>query len=291
MTSISSNANGKSPAGSLPRSQRFLRMLPTPFLKLTNATFLGGMHRNSPKSSGKTRKGGDSTMASTMASTVTSPRPSMSRNGMASPYQSPFSPPRGGSIDRGGQQQSSPRLEDMAPMPTDQDMAAAVLFAGRRPETPRTQTTRPGTPSIRPSASMLTSQEPFDRLRQYDQCLTPAVWELATRKSNPAVDLVVCLERNYPIGFQYSDISRSVIIHHGSKDSRVPLENIKWLGARMRKADVRVVEGGGHGLMASAGVMGQVLTEMAQDRERGVSGSDHLEPSRHLSAGKGEPLL
>ncbi len=108
-----------------------------------------------------------------------------------------------------------------------------------------------------------------ERERQitYDTRLTHAIWELATTNSNPAVDLLVCLERRQTIGFRYVDITRAVVIHHGSRDSRVPVENVKWLGRLMRRCEVRVLEGEGHGLMASASVMGNVLTEVAKEWE------------------------
>jgi pimeloyl-ACP methyl ester carboxylesterase len=63
------------------------------------------------------------------------------------------------------------------------------------------------------------------------------------------------------------DINRAVVIHHGSKDNRVPVENVKWLGKMMRRCEVRILEGEGHGLMASAAVMGGVLTEIAREWE------------------------
>lgn len=63
------------------------------------------------------------------------------------------------------------------------------------------------------------------------------------------------------------DVTRAVVIHHGAKDTRVPVENVRWLGKMMRRCEVRVLEGEGHGLMASAGVMGGVLTEMAGEWE------------------------
>jgi hypothetical protein len=47
----------------------------------------------------------------------------------------------------------------------------------------------------------------------------------------------------------------------------VPVENVRWLGGMMRRCEVRVLDGEGHGLMASASVMGGVLTEMAKEWE------------------------
>lgn len=108
-----------------------------------------------------------------------------------------------------------------------------------------------------------------DKQRQetYDTRLTHAIWDLATTGANPAVDLLVCLERRHTIGFRYVDITRPVVIHHGSRDTRVPVENVKWLGKTMRRCEVRVLEGEGHGLMASAAVMGTVLMEISKEWE------------------------
>ena len=105
------------------------------------------------------------------------------------------------------------------------------------------------------------------RQQDFDERLTFAIWDRATAHANPATDLIVCLETKQTIGFRYEDINRSVVIHHGSKDSRVPADNVRWLGRLMRKCEVRILEGEQHGLMASAQVMGNVLTEMASDWE------------------------
>ena len=106
-----------------------------------------------------------------------------------------------------------------------------------------------------------------DRELEYEYRLIHAIWDAATTNANPAVDLLVCLERRQEIGFRYADINKEVVIHHGSKDNRVPVENIEWLGGRMRRCEVRVLEGEGHGLMASAKVMSDVLTEIAEEWE------------------------
>ena len=105
------------------------------------------------------------------------------------------------------------------------------------------------------------------RQQEFDERLTFAIWDRATANANPARDLVVCLETKQAIGFRYEDINRAVVIHHGSKDSRVPVDNVRWLGRLMRRCEVRILEGEQHGLMASAQVMGNVLTEMASDWE------------------------
>lgn len=106
-----------------------------------------------------------------------------------------------------------------------------------------------------------------ERQISYDTRLTYAIWDLATTGANPAVDLLVCLERRHTVGFRYVDITRPVVIHHGSRDNRVPVDNVRWLGKTMRKCEVRVLEGEGHGLMASATVMGNVLMEISKEWE------------------------
>ena len=116
----------------------------------------------------------------------------------------------------------------------------------------------------------------------YDTRLTHAIWDLATSGANPAVDLLVCLERRHTIGFRYVDITRAVVIHHGSKDTRVPVENVRWLGKTMRRCEVRVLEGEGHGLMASAAVMGGVLMEIAREWE------DWMKVTSITAAGKSD---
>ena len=80
----------------------------------------------------------------------------------------------------------------------------------------------------------------------------------------------MCLERTRGIGFRYVDITRAVVMHHGARDTRVPIDNVRWLAGLMKRCEVRVLEGEGHGLMASAAVMGGVLTEMAREWDEWV---------------------
>ena len=117
------------------------------------------------------------------------------------------------------------------------------------------------------AAATASAEDESARERQtvLDTRLTHAIWELATTNANPAVDLLVCLERRHAIGFRYVDITRPVVIHHGSRDSRVPVDNVRWLAKMMRRCEVRVLEGEGHGLMASAFVMGGVLMEIGKE--------------------------
>ena len=217
----------RSPARSLTYSQRFLRTLPTTFLKAANSTFLSA------------------TSASVTTSLPRTPRRSKRKSVIWGSAAAPDIQEFGNGDDRNTSLSPKFRNNEMEDFSKE-----------NRPPTRRVPT---------PSNGRSTAQAEKERRLAYDARLTEAIWDAATTGANPAVDLLVCLERRQPIGFRYVDITRSVVIHHGSKDSRVPVENAKWLGKTMRRCEVRVLEGEGHGLMASAGVMGNVLMEMAQE--------------------------
>lgn len=212
------------PVSALPYSQRFLRSLPTPFLRAANSSFL--------------------------STTSTSIGTRLSKSPRHSKHKSI-------GLETAGRTNERSRVSSSAPDYgcTEASISKeAVLLDGNR-------TNKRG---IDPSTSGSAKRESE---LIYDSLLTEAIWNAATVGANPAVDLLVCLERPQSIGFRYVDITRSVVIHHGSKDSRVPVENVKWLGKTMRKCEVRILEGEGHGLMASAAVIGGVLTEMATEWE------------------------
>lgn len=215
------------PAKSLPYSQRFLRSLPTTLLKAANSNFLSA------------------TSASVTTSLPKSPRHSKRKSFIWGGAGAPDVQESANGDDRDTPLSSKFRNSEMANFSIE-----------NRPPDRHVSTPTNGRP---------TAQMERERRSVYDARLTEAIWDAATTGANPAVDLLVCLERRLPIGFRYVDITRSVVIHHGSKDSRVPVENVKWLGQTMRRCEVRVLEGEGHGLMASAGVMGNVLMEMAQE--------------------------
>jgi len=125
----------------------------------------------------------------------------------------------------------------------------------------------------------------------YDSTLTHRIWTLATANANPAVDLIVCLERRQTIGFRYIDITRSVVLHHGRRDTRVPVENVRWLGGMMKRCEIRILEGEGHGLMASAGVMAEVLGEVGREWEdwrEVVEGKERRNLNFNLTLKRGE---
>ncbi|KAL2067276.1 hypothetical protein VTL71DRAFT_1700 [Oculimacula yallundae] len=236
------------PANSLPTSQRILRALPTPILKAANSSFMSAtsssITSSLPKSKNRKRKStGRDTPAPPGKSTVTPGVDKENHGRNSTIYPDPSEP---GALERAAKD------------PTDPNNEAAIIAA---------------------AANTLADKE---RQMNYDTRLTHAIWDLATSGANPAVDLLVCLERRHTIGFRYVDITRAVVIHHGSKDTRVPVENVRWLGKTMKKCEVRVLEGEGHGLMASAAVMGGVLMEIAREWD------DWMRVTGNVSNGKSE---
>jgi pimeloyl-ACP methyl ester carboxylesterase len=225
--------NVSPPANSLPTSQRILRALPTPMLKVANSKFMSAtsssITSSLPKkqSRNKRKSTGRETPAPSGRNTVT-PGPEREYGRNSTVYPDP---------------NETSNLEKAAKDITDPNHEAAVLAV---------------------AANDLADKE---RQVTYDSRLTHAIWDLATSGANPAVDLLVCLERRHTIGFRYVDITRPVMVHHGSKDTRVPVENVRWLGKTMKRCEVRVLEGEGHGLMASAVVMGNVLMDIAREWE------------------------
>lgn len=222
------------PATALPYSQRLLRALPTPILKVANSRFMtatsASITSSLPKSSRKPKR------RSTVGREAT-----------------PIPPEAGGTTAANGQGKTSttPRKQH-PPLPTQEGPGAVTSSASSVAA------------GVTPDNASISEQE---RRTEYDNRLTHAIWELATSCANPAVDLLICLERRRAIGFRYVDINRAVVIHHGSRDTRVPVDNVRWLGKTMRRCEVRVLEGEGHGLMASATVMGNVLMEVAKEWE------------------------
>lgn len=221
------------PANSLPTSQRILRALPTPMLKVANSSFM-----------------------SATSSSITSSLPKQRRNKRKSTGRDTPAPSGRSTVTPGLDKENHGRNSTIYPDPSE---ASNMEKAAKDTSDPNHEAA-----VLAAAANTLA-----DKARQttYDTRLTHAIWDLATSGANPAVDLLVCLERRHTIGFRYVDITRPVIIHHGSKDTRVPVENVRWLGKTMKRCEVRVLEGEGHGLMASAVVMGGVLMDIAREWE------------------------
>ncbi|KAI9722239.1 MAG: hypothetical protein M1812_001711 [Candelaria pacifica] len=232
---------GSAPTGAVPTSQRILRALPTPFLRAINSSFMSAtsasINSSLPKSPRRNKRN---------VSNTSSGRETPTHSGRDAPAPA--------------------NLRD--PLLRDHSCVFSCNGEAKSPST--AAATHPATPQSAETkfyAAMTTNILEKERQTLYDKRLTHAIWDLATTSANPAVDLLVCLERRQAIGFRYVDITRSVVIHHGSKDSRVPVDNVKWLGKTMRRCEVRILEGEGHGLMASATVMGSILMEMAKEWE------------------------
>ncbi|KAJ5698444.1 hypothetical protein N7462_000449 [Penicillium macrosclerotiorum] len=237
---LSSIGSQKDPAptNAVPYSQRILRALPTSILKVANTSFMSAtsasITTSLPKSPRRSKKKPTKeTAKETAKEDLVPPIPDVP-SGIANDAQA--------------------QPDGLAPLGSSAKLSN-ISHAGSR-KSDATLGSRAKSP-----------EEERERQRDYDTRLTHRIWELATANANPAVDLLICLERRQTIGFRYVDITRSVVIHHGSKDTRVPVENVQWLGKTMRRCEVRILEGEGHGLMASAGVMGSVLTEIAKEWE------------------------
>ncbi|KAL1975634.1 hypothetical protein VTN31DRAFT_4026 [Thermomyces dupontii] len=215
------------PNNAVPYSQRILRALPVPFLKVANSSFMSAtstsLTTSLPKSPRRAKRKSISREFPTKL--------------LADSHQTDAA--QGQDQPNGDHTSSNPSDPNSNTNLTTNDAAAAAAAAAAARE----------------------------RQQEYDTRLTYRIWELATTNANPAVDLLVCLERRQTIGFRYVDINREVVIHHGSRDTRVPVDNVRWLGKTMRRCEVRVLEGEGHGLMASAIVMSNVLSEIAKEWE------------------------
>lgn len=213
------------PSNAVPYSQRILRALPPSVLKVANASFL------------------TATSGSLTSNLPKSPRRHKRKGG-------------GGGQEGGSKEPSSSSSQKTSSQTATNASGTTNKSNSANDEESKKQESQNTTTR---------SEEERERQLDFDMGLTYKIWELATTNANPAVDLLVCLERRQKIGFRYSDINRAVVIHHGSRDNRVPVDNVRWLGKMMRRCEVRVLEGESHGLMASAAVMSGVLMEVAKE--------------------------
>ena len=232
------------PSAAIPYSQRFLRSLPTTFFRAANSNFLG-----------------------VTSNSLTTSLPRTPKKKQKKLNTRSVTPTPGESLTNGNNSKDIPSSIEK---PDLHITTNGTDKENRPPFTTSLSTPIINTPSPidrKPSTTSDLATEKAARRSSYENRLASRIWDLATTNANPAIDLIVCLERRQPIGFRYVDITRSVVIHHGSKDSRVPVENVKWMGGKMRRCEVRILDGEGHGLMASAAVMGRVLMEMASEWE------------------------
>ncbi|KAK4560578.1 hypothetical protein LTR86_005775 [Recurvomyces mirabilis] len=277
------------PAGALPRSQRLLRVLPTSFLKAANSSFMTATSASlKPASKRQLQAARDRAREQSLSPTRVTERPGTANRPDYHRRESLML-----------MDQFMPTINPLEnfPIPIAEEAGVLDLGEGRRGSLFLGATATPTDPSFEFAQAGLNAAEHAERERQveYTSRLTLRTWERATRDSNPATDLLVCLERNREIGFKYTDVSRQVVITHGSEDKRVPLANVKWLSGQMNAravsggwnsfgsteqipqsregwydarssrggCELRVLEREEHGLMASAPIMSDVLTEIA----------------------------
>lgn len=279
LEAISHPAASAPPANPLPRSQRFLRVLPTPFLKAANTSFMTATSTSLKPAS---RRKGDS------SNTRTPPRRGA---GAAQSPSTPSRPPSRGNRPDYNRRESMMLMDQYMPSTTPLESFPIPSKGMEENDLVLSATAVPTDPSFTYASTGLNAAEHAETQRQseYTSRLTQSTWDLATRDSNPATDLVVCLERNRDVGFRYTDVTREVVITHGADDKRVPIANVKWLAEQMNRralslqlgndgresreawadpaskggCEVRVLPGEGHGLMASPVIMSDVLTEIA----------------------------
>ncbi|KAF8420872.1 Alpha/Beta hydrolase protein [Tirmania nivea] len=222
----------KGKVGTLPTAQRILRALPTPILRVANSSF----------------------MTATSSSLTTSLPKSQNRKKRKE---------REKDRDRTGDEYNMTKVGENGS--SERESSAGSDNENIKGNSKKGNTFSQDLSNEEAAMLRAAAEAEADRERQltYDERLTHAIWMLSTRGANPAIDLLVCLERTRPVGFRYVDIMKDVVIHHGTKDNRVPIENVRWLGRMMRRCEVRELKSEGHGLMASAAVMGSVLEEIA----------------------------
>jgi pimeloyl-ACP methyl ester carboxylesterase len=282
-----SSASSSSPGAVLPRSQRLLRVLPTPFLRAANSTFMASATASLGKSANKRKPSGAGIWPSS-PDTAEFPRQGAKRPTTSDGDRPDF------------HRRESLLLMDQY-MPNTNPMENFMLRGKTsRANSPHKRdeslfmsaTATPADPAFTYASTALNAAEHSERERQviYTSRLTQRTWEYAIRDSNPATDLLVCLERHRQVGFRYTDVTAAVIITHGAEDKRVPVNNVRWLGDQMNRnmaspasrggaagsprdlydqemggggCEVRVLEDEGHGLMASPTIMGNLLTEIS----------------------------
>ena len=260
-------------AANLPTSHKILSFLPASFMKAANSRFLSATSASiEPRTRKDRKKDGLSAADLALDAEMFSHEASLSSADIAHSHNSMLPTP-----------ESLPPENTRALQDPNQNIscyqAEQVLRSPPRSPTPGAPqrsstlsiapTTNSGTrtPSHPTQRTVLTLQA---RQKLYDTNLTHRTWALATLNANPAVDLIICLERKRPIGFRYTDITRAVVVHHGGNDTRVPLENVQWLSTAMRRCELRILEDEGHGLMASANVMSNVLGEIGREWEEWI---------------------
>lgn len=257
--------NGDNKAANLPTSHKILSFLPASFMKAANSRFLSATSASLEPGSRKDRKR-EKNVDLSLDADLFNHEASLSRADISyynnqSMLPTPETTPSNIRSMNQPQNLSCYQSEQLRSPPLSPPPGLT-----NHPNQPRSSTLSPS-----PSAAgartpnSYRALSPEARTKLYNSTLTSRTWHLSTLNANPAIDLIICLERRRPIGFRYTDITRHVVIHHGANDTRIPLENVRWLSSAMKRCELRVLEGEGHGLMASATVMSEVLAEVGRE--------------------------
>lgn len=257
------------PTNAIPTSQRILRALPTPFLKAANSSFMtatsSSITSSLPRTTQRKKRKNGQNVAKDREKEAAA-------RSQAQRHQNSTPAPTTGGLDGNKENmlQGHDVEDGITGLSEDMDLFRPPYITGSGMGGHKKNLSAASQHAAREAAVLAAAASAIaDKERQatYDTRLTHSIWDLATTGANPAVDLLICLERRNTIGFRYVDITRPVIIHHGSRDTRVPIDNVRWLAKTMRRCELRVLEGEGHGLMASASVMGGVLMEISKEWE------------------------
>ncbi|KIX04993.1 uncharacterized protein Z518_05865 [Rhinocladiella mackenziei CBS 650.93] len=246
------------PIANLPLTHKILSVLPAQILKVANSRFLTA---TSASVDAKPLKGKKNKNLENFEATLDYPFHDLNEDSPFPKAVPDVEPPHPPTATPGRARSVSCYQANNESLGMQATLAKTPSPDSRR----QTQSSAKQPPSVfQPMSPRLT---PEARHALYNQTLTHRIWALATHNANPAIDLVVCLERRKTIGFRYPEVTRSVVIHHGTRDTRVPLDNVRWLQSVMKRCELRVLEDEGHGLMASASAMATVLGEIAKEWE------------------------
>ena len=234
------------PIVNTPMSHRLLSVLPTGFLKVANSRFLSATAASHDGKPAKNKK-------NKLHEFHPDPEFTQSYTDLTEPSIAGL-------------------LSDTPPQPRSVSCYQAnndtLITSDALPNRPPTiGLSKPSTPRTSSNHIRNLPTSPTARAQQYNSALTHRIWSLSTLNANPATDLLTCFERKKTIGFRYAEVTRSVVIRHGAKDARVPLDNVRWLQTIMKRCELRVLEDEGHSLMANAKVMGDVLGEVGREWE------------------------
>ena len=87
-------------------------------------------------------------------------------------------------------------------------------------------------------------------------------------------DLLAILERDSkPWGFSYADVRHPCKVWYGDRDEKITISSVHWMERVMKDCSLKIVKGGGHGLMTNTDVVVEVLESIAKEWGRVVPSS------------------